>query len=316
MNNLTGMMVFAQVVQSKSFSKAAEVLGMSKSSVSKKVSFLEDRLGVRLLNRTTRKLGLTEVGQVFYERCERIMSEAEEAELAITRLQDEPRGHLKLSAPVSFGVKHLGKPLAEFMGRYEDLSLDMVLNDRFIDIIDEGFDMALRIGRLEDSSLIAKKIGSSRLMVSASTAYWDKHGRITDPSDLENHTCLTYSLARDASQWIFQENGKEFSVKIKGNIKVNNGDTLRSMAIAGAGVLISPAFIIGGDVAEGRLELALEKFETEPINIYAVYPHNRHLSAKVRLLVDFLKKWFDGCPSWDALNGSLATKQVSKDLDP
>ena len=161
------MMIFAQVVQSGSFSKAADALGMSKSSVSKKITFLEDRLGVRLLNRTTRKLSLTEVGQVFFERCERIMSEAEEAELAITRLQDEPRGHLKISAPVSFGIKHLGKPLATFMSQYEDLNVEVSLNDRFVDIVEEGFDMAIRIGRLPDSSLIAKKIGVSRLLVVA-----------------------------------------------------------------------------------------------------------------------------------------------------
>jgi len=301
MNNLTGMMVFAQVVQSSSFSKAADVLGMSKSSVSKKVSFLEDRLGVRLLNRTTRKLSLTEVGQVFYERCERIMSEAEEAELAITRLQDEPRGHLKLSVPVSFGVMHLGKPMAEFMKRYPDLSVDISLNDRFVDIVDEGFDMALRIGRLADSSLIARKVGSTRLMITASPDYWKEHGKPNHPKELENHNCLSYTLARDAGQWGFVEEGKEFSVKLGGNIKANNGNIVRDLAVSGAGVAGSPAFIVGRDVAEGLLEVALENFEMEAVNIYAVYPHNRHLSAKVRLFVDFLKEWFDGCPSWDEL---------------
>ncbi|MDV7338413.1 LysR family transcriptional regulator [Terasakiella sp. A23] len=299
MNNLTGMMVFAQVVQSGSFSKAADALGMSKSSVSKKVTYLEDRLGVRLLNRTTRKLSLTEIGQVFYERCERIMSEAEEAELAITRLQDEPRGHLKISAPMSFGIKHLGKPLATFMGQYDDLSVDVSLNDRFVDIVDEGFDMAIRIGRLPDSSLIAKKIGSSRLMIAASPDYLDKHGRPTHPRELENHRCIGYTLSRDVGYWHFQENGKDLSVKIDGYIKMNNGDLGRHMTLAGAGVGVSPAFIIGPDVADGNLELILEDYEPEPVNIYAVYPHNRHLSAKVRLFVDFLKSWFDQCPSWD-----------------
>jgi DNA-binding transcriptional LysR family regulator len=301
MNNLTGMMVFAQVVQSSSFSKAAEVLGMSKSSVSKKISYLEDRLGVRLLNRTTRKLSLTEVGQAFYERCERIMAEAEEAELAITRLQDEPRGNLKLSAPVSFGVKHLGKPLAEFVRRYGELNIDVILNDRFVDIVDEGFDMALRIGRLSDSSLIARKVGSSRLMVSATPAYWDEHGRPSHPTDLENYECLAYTLSRDTGNWPFMEKGKEFTVKVKGNIKANNGDIVCDLSVAGTGVNMSPAFIVGRDVAEGRLEVVLQDYEIEPINIYAVYPHNRHLSAKVRLFVDFLKEWFDGCPSWDEI---------------
>jgi len=301
MDNLTGMMVFAQVVQSGSFSKAADNLGMSKSSVSKKVTFLEDRLGVRLLNRTTRKLSLTEVGQVFYERCERIMSEAEEAELAITRLQDEPRGHLKLSASVSFGVRHLGKPLAAFMEKYSDLTVDVQLNDRFVDIVDEGFDMAIRIGRLPDSSLIAKKIGSTRMFACAAPEYWEKNGKPSHPRDLEHHNCMIYTLARDAVAWPYQENGELQSIKLDGSIKANNGDIIRDLAVAGAGVTVAPAFILGQDVATGRLETALEEFEREPINIYAVYPHNRHLSAKVRLLVDFLKAWFSECPSWEEL---------------
>jgi DNA-binding transcriptional LysR family regulator len=299
MNNLTGMMIFAQVVQSGSFSKAADTLGMSKSSVSKKITFLEDRLGVRLLNRTTRKLSLTEVGQVFYERCERIMSEAEEAELAITRLQDEPRGHLKISAPVSFGIKHLGKPLATFMSQYEDLSVEVSLNDRFVDIVEEGFDMAIRIGRLPDSSLIAKKIGVSRLLVVAAPSYLEKHGRPQHPHDLEDHKCMSYTLSRGAGHWPFVEDGKPMSVKIDGGIKVNNGDLARDMTIAGAGIAYSPSFIIGPDVREGRVEVLLGEFEPEPVNMYAVYPHNRHLSAKVRLFVGFLKDWFSQCPSWD-----------------
>lgn len=299
MNNLTGMMIFAQVVQSGSFSKAADALGMSKSSVSKKVTFLEDRLGVRLLNRTTRKLSLTEVGQVFFERCERIMSEAEEAELAITRLQDEPRGHLKISAPVSFGIKHLGKPLATFMSKHEDLSVEVSLNDRFVDIVEDGFDMAIRIGRLPDSSLIAKKIGVCRLLVVAAPSYLEKYGRPMHPHDLEDHKCLSYTLSRRAGHWPFIEDGKALSVKVDGEIKVNNGDLARDMTIAGAGIAYSPSFIIGPDVRKGSVEVLLEEFEPDPYNIYAVYPHNRHLSAKVRLFVDFLKGWFNQCPSWD-----------------
>ncbi|WP_135080429.1 LysR family transcriptional regulator [Terasakiella sp. SH-1] len=299
MNNLTGMMIFAQVIQSGSFSKAAEDLGMSKSSVSKKVSYLEDRLGVRLLNRTTRKLSLTEVGQVFYERCERIMSEAEEAELAITRLQDEPRGQLKISAPVSFGVQHLGKPLAVFGTKYPDLSMDVQLNDRFVDIVDEGFDLAIRIGRLPDSSLIAKKVGSSRLVACAAPDYWEKHGNPQHPKDLVGHNCLIYTLARNSENWTYTENGQTETVKLSGNFTANNGNVISEMAIAGAGVCISPAFIVGPDLAKGRLVCVLEDYEVEPINIYAVYPHNRHLSAKVRLFVDFLKDWFGACPSWE-----------------
>lgn len=298
MNNLTGMMVFAQVVQSGSFSKAADALGMSKSSVSKKVTYLEDRLGVRLLNRTTRKLSLTEVGHVFYERCERIMSEAEEAELAITRLQDEARGLLKISAPVSFGIKHLGKPLAAFAAQYDELSVDVHLNDRFVDIVEEGFDLAIRIGRLPDSSLIAKKVGSSRMIVCAAPSFWGKNEKPTHPSQLEHMNCLIYTLSRNPGNWPYMESGKIQNVRIDGKVKANNGDIIRDMAVSGAGISLSPAFIVGPELAQGRLETVLEDYEVEPINIYAVYPHNRHLSAKVRLFVDFLKNWFSQCPDW------------------
>jgi len=272
MNNLTGMMIFAQVVQSGSFSQAAEALGMSKSSVSKKVSYLEDRLGVRLLNRTTRKLSLTEVGQLFYERCERIMTEAEEAELAITRLQDEPRGHLKISVPMSFGIDHLGPQIADFMNQYPDLTVDLSLNDRFVDIV----------GRI----------------VAAAPAYWQRNGIPKHPRDLIDHKCIRYTLARASTDWSFRENGASFDVPIQGHIRVNNGDVAREMAIAGAGVTFAPAFILGRSVRKGELESVLKNYESEPLNIYAVYPHNRHLSAKVRVFVDFLKEKFSKNPPW------------------
>jgi DNA-binding transcriptional LysR family regulator len=301
MNNLTGMMVFAQVVQSGSFSKAADELGMSKSSVSKKVSFLEDRLGVRLLNRTTRKLSLTEVGHVFFERCERIMNEAEEAELAITKLQDEPRGQLKLSAPVSFGLVYLGKPLAEFVKRYPDLSVDLHLNDRYVDIVDEGFDMSIRIGRLPDSSLIAKKVGTSRLITVASPNYWKEKGKPAHPNDLIDHDCVSYTLALAPQVWMYEDQGKELAVRIEPNHTANNGNVILDMVAAGAGVALSPSFICAPYLKEGSLETALVDYEKEPINIYAVYPHNRHLSAKVRMFIDHLKEWFQTENRWNDL---------------
>lgn len=302
MKNLAGMMIFAQVVQSGSFSQAADALGMSKSSVSKKVSFLEDRLGVRLLNRTTRKLSLTEVGRIFYERCERIMTEAEEAELAITHLQDEPRGHLRISAPMSFGIDHLGGPIAEFMAMYPDLSIDVSLNDRFVDIVEEGFDLAIRIGRLSDSSLIAKKIAESRLIVTASPDYWAENGTPKHPKDLADHRCIRYTLSRNSGNWFFKEEGQPLTVQIEGQIQVNNGDVARELAVAGAGITSAPAFILGCSVQRGLLVPALVEYEDDPLNVYAVYPHNRHLSAKVRVFVDFLKSKFGHNPPWE---GSL-----------
>lgn len=182
MDKLTSMAVFAKVVEAESFTGAAAQLGLSKSAVSKAVSALEDRLGARLLNRTTRRLALTEVGRAFYERCARIVAEAEEAELAVTHLQDSPRGTLRVNAPVSFGVLHLGPALAAFMPRYPELKVDLAFTDRYVDLIEEGVDVAVRIaGRLEDSSLIARRLADNEMVVVASPAYWERHGRPRRP---------------------------------------------------------------------------------------------------------------------------------------
>lgn len=299
MDNLTGMAVFARVVEANSFTEAARRLGMSKAAVSKQISRLEERLGARLLNRTTRRLSLTEVGAAFYERCARIVAEAEDAELAVTRLHAEPRGTLRVDAPVNFGQRYLAPLLPDFMGRFPDLAVDLTFNDRFVDLIDEGYDLAVRIAHLPDSSLIARKLSDARRVVCASPAYWERHGRPEVPADLATHNCFDYSYLATRNEWRFRGPGGPAAVRVSGTLRSNSGDVLRTAAVAGLGVVLTPVFLAYEDLEAGRLEPVLQEFEETPPGIFAVYPHNRHLSAKVRAFVDYLVEAFDTVP-WAA----------------
>ncbi len=302
MDKLTGMAVFARVVEARGFTAAARQLGMSKSAVSKAVAALEDRLGARLLNRTTRRLSLTEVGHAFYERSARVVAEAEEAELAVTRLQEAPRGTLRLSAPLSFGLRHLGPALPGFMAAHPELRLDLDFTDRFVDLIEEGYDLAVRIGHLPDSSLIARRLAESRLVVCAAPAYWDRRGRPERPEELGGHDCLTYAYHPNPAEWPFAEpGGRRIAVRVDGALRTNNGDVSLQAALGGLGVVRLPTFIVGPDLAAGRLEAALTAYELPPLGVFAVYPHNRHLSAKVRAFVDFLAERFGRqAAGWDS----------------
>ena len=297
MDKLTGMAVFARVVEAASFTAAGRQLGMSKSAVSKAVAALEDRLGARLLNRTTRRLAMTEVGQAFYERCARVVAEAEEAELAVTRLQVAPRGTLRINAPVSFGVRHLGPVLGEFVVRHPELEVDIDLSDRFVDLIEEGYDVAVRITRLANSSLIARRIADNRMIVCAAPAYWARHRRPSRPADLAAHDCLIYSYGATRGDWVFQVDGRSVRVRVSGRLQANNGDLHLAAALSGCGVASLPEFICGPALADGRLEAVLGEFMPEPAGIHAIYPHSRHLSAKVRAFVDFLVERFRD-PDW------------------
>lgn len=298
MDNLSGIAVFAQVVEARSFTEAARRLGMSKASVSKQVSRLEERLGARLLNRTTRRLSLTEVGAAFHERCVRIVAEAEEAELAVTRLHAAPRGTLKVDAPVNFGMQYLAPLLPPFMARHPELRVDITFNDRFVDLVDEGYDLAIRIADLPDSSLIARKLAESRAVVCAAPSYWAAHDRPRHPRDLAEHNCFAYSYLSTGNEWRFRGPDGPVSVRVSGNLTANNGDVLRQAAAAGVGVIASPVFMVCDDLRAGNLEPVLAEFEADIRGIYAVYPHNRHLSAKVRAFVDYLVESFDPAP-WE-----------------
>lgn len=297
--DLNSMVVFARVVEEKGFSAAARRLGLSKSAVSKQISQLEDRVGARLLNRTTRRLSLTDVGAAFYERCARILAEAEEAELAVSHLQTVPRGTLRISGPVSFGRRYLASAITEFLSSYPELRVDLILNDRVVDLVEEGYDVAVRIGRLADSSLIARRLCPMPRLLIASPAYVQKHGRPQKPEDLLKHNCLLYSYQATGEAWQLQGAGTApVTVHVTGNFRANNGEVLLEGALAGLGIAMLPAFMAGPDLCAGRLVEVLPADRDPAQAVSAVYPHNRHLSAKVRLFVDFLAERFASTP-WD-----------------
>ena len=299
MDRLTSMEIFARVAEAKSFSEAARRLKLSKSSVSKHVMALEDRLGARLLNRTTRRLSLTEVGTAYHEWCARIISDVEEAESSVTRLHTEPRGTLRINAPMSFGTLHLAPAIPDFLVRYPGVQVDLTLNDRFVDLVEEGFDVSIRIGQLADSSLIARRLTPIRTVACASPGYLRAHGRPSTPADLAGHNCLVYSYLTAGDVWIFSGPAGEVTVRVSGNFRVNNGDAMRAAALRGLGIVLIPSFIVGGDLRSGALEAVLIDYAGREAAAYAIYPHNRHMSAKLRVFVDFLARRFGRDPYWD-----------------
>lgn len=301
MVSLHGLHAFASVVENGSFTAAAQALGQTKSAISKQVAGLEERLGARLLNRTTRRMSPTEVGQAFYERCRRIITELEEAERAVTELHAEPRGTLRINAPMSFGTRHLASAIADFMDLHPDLSVTVDLNDRLVDVIEDGYDVVIRITRLPDSSLIARKLAPFRRAICASPAYWEEHGRPEKPEDLRHHQCLLYTYLLSGNEWSFIGPSSQTTVRVTGRFKANNGDALLSAARKGLGVLNTPSFIAYDDLCSGRLEPVLSEYSDINASIYAIYPHNRHLTAKVRLFVDFLVEQFGPEPPWDTI---------------
>ena len=299
MDQLTSMSVFAEVVEARSFSGAARRLGLSKSAVSKHVSRLEDRMNVRLLNRTTRRLSLTEAGDAFFEHCTRVVAVAEEAEAAMTRLHTEPRGVIRLNAPMDFGRLHVAPMLPDFLARYTEVSLDMTLNDRLVDLVEEGYDLAIRVGRLRDSSFIARKLAPAQRAICASPDYFSRH-RIPDQStDLADHNCLTYSYAPAPNVWpLTGPDGRRLKVKVSGTLRTNNGGALREALLAGLGVALLPTFIVGADLRAGRLRQAMERFTGVEGGVYAIYPQGRHMPVKVRAFVDFLAERLGPMPPW------------------
>ncbi|MGD8326130.1 MAG: LysR family transcriptional regulator [Sphingomonadales bacterium] len=301
MDRLTAMEIFVKVIKEGSFSAAARSMNMSKSAVSKYVSELEDRLGARLLNRTTRRLSVTDVGRVYFERCQQILSDVMETETAISEDTRKVSGQLRVAAPVTFSVKHLGGPLSEFLGQYPEVDIDLNLNDRRADIVEEGFDVAVRISRqMTDSSLIAAKLATSRAVTCASPAYLDRHGTPQTPQELVDHNCLRYSNIGPVQEWYYQDENKELiSVRVSGTISANNGEVLREAALDGQGIITGPSFITGDAIKSGKLVPILQPYAYTDFGIFAVYPHNRHLSAKVRVFVDFLKSHWGADPYWN-----------------
>lgn len=300
MDRLAGLAAFSEVVAAQSFSGAARRLGISKAAISKQVARLEERLGARLLQRTTRRLSLTEIGLAFHERCVRILAEAEEAERAVHSLGRAVRGTLKVSVGVSFGVAHVAPLVPEFQARHPDLRLEMQFNDRTVDLIEEGFDVALRIAQMPDSSLIARRLAPIARIVCAAPSYLARNGAPLVPADLRDHNCLIYTYLSSQDQWRFvTADGAVHTVRVAGNFAANNGEAQRHAALAGQGIILSPSFIVAPDLRAGRLVALMPDYATPPTAVYAVYPATRHPAVKLRAFVDFLAGKFAPIPPWD-----------------
>jgi DNA-binding transcriptional LysR family regulator len=300
MDRLASMRVFAEVARTGTFAAAAERLQMSRAMATKHIMRLENALGVRLLNRTTRRLSLTEVGRAYLDRCVQILAEVEEAEQAVTQLSSRPRGVLKLTAPVNFGAFHLARAAAAYMQRYPDVKIEITLHDRFVDLIEEGIDLAIRISaHLSDSSYIARELATARRVVCASPEYLDRHGVPQIPEDLVHHNCLRYGFLLPADEWPFCGPDGVYTLRVSGNLKANVGDPLRVAAIQGLGLVMQPTYMVGLDIKEGRLKVVLSDYEAPGVAVYGVYPHRKHLSEKVRSFVDFLVERFHPHPYWD-----------------
>lgn len=288
MDALTRMRCFIQVVDSKGFSSAAREMGRSKALVSKYVGDLEDELGVRLLNRTTRQVSLTEVGEAYYKEAIEILQRIDDLQASVQSSHQEVRGRLRVAAPRSLGDDLLNKTLMQFLSKYPDVTLDLRLEDRFVDLVEEGFDVAVRVTQLEDSSLIARKIAPFRTVVCATPAIIEKYGAPKTPSDLTSRACIIDTNYRFKQNWVFEDNGERLSIVVKGPLEVNSAGAAREAALCDLGFLRTPLFFVNDEVEAGRLVLLLEEYEEPMRGIYAVYPHRRHLSAKVRAFVDFL----------------------------
>lgn len=300
MDKLTAMNVFTRVVERGSFTAAAEELRLSRAMTSKHVQDLEAHLGVGLLNRTTRRVSLTEEGRLYHALCVQILADITEAEQSVAERQAEPQGTLRLNTAVSFGTHHVAPAIVDFTTLHPRVQVDMTLVDRVVDLVDEGYDLAIRIGTLTSSSLIARRLAPCRLAVCASPEYLARSGRPAHPADLADHNCLGYTYGALTDTWRFIGPGGEVAVPISGNLQINNGDALRSAALRGHGVVLLPTFIIGPDLKAGTLERVLPDYPPPDMGIHAVYPPGRHLPAKVRSFVDFLAQRFGDHPAWDA----------------
>jgi DNA-binding transcriptional LysR family regulator len=293
MEGFEGLSVFVRTVREGSFSAAARALELTPSAVSKQIGRLEDRLTVRLFNRTTRRLSLTEEGAAFYERAGRILADLEDAAEAVSSLKTVPRGRLRVTMPTAFGVIHLLPALPGFLARHPEMTLEIDLNDRFVNMIEEGFDLALRIGDMEDSSLIGRRLAANRRVLAAAPGYLAGRPAPERPEDLAAHNCLIYTYRPQRHDWrLVDAAGQESVVTVTGNLETNNPMMLRSAALSGLGVTLLPLWIIGPDIKAGRLQCVLPDFHWPDSAIHAVYPPGRHLSAKVRSFVDFLVEQF------------------------
>ncbi|MGQ0658966.1 MAG: LysR substrate-binding domain-containing protein [Chromatiales bacterium] len=300
MDKFMSMKAFVAVAQGGSFARAAASLGLSRAMVTKHMRRLEDSLGVRLVNRTTRRVSLTEAGMAYRERCVGILADVDEADSAATQLSSKPTGTLRLTAPPAFGTLHLAPAIAEYIAVHPDVEVAMTLSQREIDLAEEGQDLGILVGELKDSSLIAHRLAHSRVVVCGAPAYLERHGVPQRPEDLRDHACLRYctqSLHHD--RWEFLGPDGPVSVQVRGPLISNIGEALRVAAVTGLGLVLQPTYMVGADLSCGRLRTVMPGFEPVGVDIHAVYLHRKHLSAKVRTFVAHLKERFNDRPYWD-----------------
>lgn len=292
MDKFLEMQTFNTVVEAGSFVKAADALNLSKAAVSRHVVDLERRLGIRLLHRTTRRVSLTTEGQAYYARSKDVLSDLQDIESEITSKQDKVSGLLRINAPFTFGIQHLAPLWGQFREVHPQVTLDVTLSDRVVDLVEEGYDLAIRIAALESSSLVSRRLASTKMTLCASPAYLKKHGKLTKPADLTQHQVIGYSYLSSKDEWHFSGPEGAVSVVTKPWMHTNNGETCKAAALAHQGIILQPRFVVGPELAAGKLVEILPKYRSSDIGIYAVYPTRKHLSAKVRLLIEFLAAHF------------------------
>jgi len=300
MDRLEAMEMFVRIVETGSFSAVAQELGTTQPTISKQLTALEKHFKTRLLNRSTRSLSLTQSGASFYERCKQIVGEVREAEGALGRLQATLTGTLHVNGSIAMGQIFLTPMMLKFQQLHPELTVELSLNDRFIDLVDEGADVAVRLGRLADSSLVARFLGRTRRLLCATPSYLATHGAPKQPEDLAQHNCLLYAYLSTGNEWAFKAADEEIRVRVQGNFKANNGHAIREALLAGAGVALMPDWLIHDQLERGELTVLLPEFAAPPLEINAVYPSSRHLSAKVRTLIDFLQAEFAATPAFAA----------------
>ena len=310
MDTLLSFKVFLAVAGDGSFAAAADRLELSRAVVSKHIKYLEEHIGTRLLERTTRRVALTELGRAFYERAQRALGELDEAMLEAGQSTVAPRGKIRITSALSFGLRHLAHAISEFLGRYPEVSIELELSDRVIDIGEEGFDLAIRIGALEQSSLIARKLTTTRRVVCGSPAYLKQRGAPKTPQQLRAHNCLTYSYNPQPKIWTFKRGGQEETVQVGGCVQVNNGDLLQQLALDGHGIVLLPTFLVGADLEAGRLVHVLSDYDAGELGIYAVYTNRKFMPVKVRSFLDFLVERFGDNAYWDEWSLRTTTPPV------
>ena len=292
MDKLTSMTVFVRVAKAGSFAGGARELGISRAMATKHIMQLEGSLRTRLFNRTTRSLSLTDVGASYLERCSQVLLDVEEMESAVTHLQTEPRGTLKISAPPVIGATHITRAVSEFLKIHQDLKVEMILQSSHGDLIDEGIDIAICLGDLDDTSMVAKKLATSSMVVCGSPTYLARHGIPQTPEDLLAHSCLVNWASSPRNRWQFQaSNGQSQTITVAGRMQANTADAIRTAAINGLGLVMIASYVVIKDIEKGKLQVVLPDYTLPPLAIHAVYPHRKYLSAKVRRFMDFLQNW-------------------------